>query len=74
MTKEQIFNINSSPTTWSRQIINGHVYETWFYREMENTFDFADNALMGYSLGLAGTYYSASGTEDVRNYKNPVTH
>jgi uncharacterized protein YceK len=68
MTKEQVYSINSSPSNWSRQAINGHVYESWRYNSMENVFDFVDNILVGYSTGHSGIYHSQSATEDVRNY------
>ena len=69
MTKEQVYRVNGPSTTWSRQSINGHVYETWIYIGLRNTFDFVDNSLIGYSLGLGGgAYYSKDNIEDVRNY------
>jgi len=67
MTKEQIFNIESSPTIWSRQEINGHIYETWTYIDLYKTYDFADNVLVGYSSGH-GRYHTKSGIEDTRNF------
>lgn len=70
MTKEQVYRVNGPSTTWSRQTINGHIYETWIYIGIRNTFDFVDNSLTGYSLGLGGgAYYSKDNVEDVRNYK-----
>jgi len=77
MTKEQVIKnttflnsfTHSSPTAWSKQNINGHIYETWVYIENRISFDFVDNSLTGYSLGLGGiAYYSKDGIEDTRNY------
>lgn len=67
MTKEQLLKKGySTPNLWSRRVINGKTYETWYYSRLCETFDFVDNILTGYSK--KNRYYSASGIEDIKDY------
>lgn len=65
MTKKQVFHACGSPSEWTRQVINGKIYETWHYAFYTETYDFVDSILVGYSS--RGRYHSTNGIEDVRN-------
>lgn len=68
MSKEKLYyNGYGAPNLWSKQMINGKTYETWYYYNFSESFDFVDNKLTGYSS--RSIYHSANGDEDVRNYQ-----
>jgi hypothetical protein len=66
MTKEQVLWAVGSPLNWTRQTIDGKVYETWSFWNDGYTYDFVDNILVGYSV--RGRYYSKDKTIDVRDW------
>jgi len=50
MTKRQLYADRGDPASWTRQVINGHTYETWGYiYAVVGTYDFVDDVLVGYS-------------------------
>jgi hypothetical protein len=68
MSKEKLYyNGYGAPNLWSKKTINGKTYETWYYYNFSESFDFLNNALTGYSS--RSIYHSAEGDEDVRNYQ-----
>ncbi len=71
MTKEDLFKSAGSPSGWTRQVIDGHTYETWHYAFFTETYDFVDNSLVGFSS--RGCYYSEDSKEDVRDYSDNLT-
>jgi hypothetical protein len=72
ITKEQVYQDRSDPVSWSRRVIDGHIYETWIYdNAFVGTYDFVDNILVGYSKrAFFGNmeYYSKDKTEDIKDY------
>jgi hypothetical protein len=68
MTKKQVYNLIGSPGAWTRQVINGKVYETYFYNILNvGNYDFVDGVVVGYSGDNCDytclDYYSADGVE-----------
>jgi len=55
------------PDSWSKKVINGNTYETFYYQQNASTFDFVNNVLVGYCIQRR--YYSKDGVEDLRNNK-----
>lgn len=72
ITKRQVYQDRGDPVLWSRQVINGHTYETWGYMyACVGTYNFVDDVLVGYSkrppFGNM-KYFSKDGTEDIKDY------
>jgi hypothetical protein len=66
MTKSELIQKYGGPTSWSRKIINEHIYEILYYYDVSETFDFVDNILTGYSS--RSRYITKDGIEDIRDY------
>ena len=72
MTRGQVYQHCGSPIGWTRQVIDGKIYESWTYNPLIGTYDFVDGGLVGYGKREAFgemKYHSVNSTEDIRNYK-----
>jgi hypothetical protein len=70
MTQNQVYQIAGHPIQRSRQVINGHTYETWICYVYPGPYDFVDGFLTGYSVGYL--YYSKDGLDNAeKSYKQP---
>jgi len=67
ISKERVFEIDGSPSYWTRFPTSDGVFESWKYHTHMRAYDFKDGVLIGYSH--RGRYISADYFEDVRNYK-----
>jgi hypothetical protein len=66
MTKQDIMKKCGAPNSYSRQVINGKTYETWYYYIFSGTYDFVDNVLVGYFK--SSRYYIKDNVDDLRTY------
>jgi uncharacterized protein YceK len=74
MTRGQVYKLIGSPTAWTRKVIGGTVYETYFYDTfVVGNYDFVDGVVVGYSgrdsyLDCMN-YHSEKGIEKSRDVK-----
>jgi len=69
MTQDQVYSIAGHPVERTRQVIDGHIYETWHCYILVGPFDFVDGILTGYNIGYI--YHSKDKIDNAeKSYKN----